>query len=257
MKPDFFISHSKEVKVNFAIPIVQILSDLGFEPWIDRKEIASGEYIYQTIKEALFKADYCIAIIDSVYLTRTWTLAEIKYMHERELKEQKNIIIPIYVNIEKETVYQLLPWLEGRAFEKINNSKFDTQINLEVICRIVGRYFTDRLTESLDDTFRDLKEYSFPGKQTILILVKDKGYYSSNLRIAIIELSNIGGLLYGIYTSMQESPNFLLDICFNLCNLFRSVCFDTQYELNFNMYIALLKSVSVAATELKILLDSL
>ena len=35
MYTDFFISHSKETKLLLAIPLVQSLSSLGFNVWID------------------------------------------------------------------------------------------------------------------------------------------------------------------------------------------------------------------------------
>lgn len=258
MGTNYFISHSKEVKENFAIPIVQILLSLGFETWIDRKEIASGEYIYQDIKKAISSAEYCIAIIDSVYLSRTWTLEELNIFYQRELVEDTNLIIPIYIDIEKETVYKQVPWLEGRAFEKISNCKFNIQTNFETICRIVGRYYNDKMTETLDNIFRDIKKFDFLGKETIMILINDKQYYSTDFRIAIIELSNIGGLIHGIYIFLEKdyAPNFIIETSFNFCNFLRSICFNAQYKLTYNMYIALLKSVSTAAAELKVLLDS-
>lgn len=258
MNINHFISHSKETKESIAIPMVQILLNLGFNAWIDRKEIVSGGYIYQDIREAIHNSEYCIAIIDSIYLSRTWTLEELNIFYQRELTEHKNLIIPIYIDIEKETVYEQLPWLEGRAFEKISNCKFDMQINIETICRIVGRYYNDMITEPFDSVFKDIKKFEFPCKETIMILVNDREYYSTDFRTAIIELSNIGGLLYGIYISLNQNhaPNFILETSFNFCNLMRNICFNTQYKLTYNMYISILKSVTNAAGELKILLDS-
>ena len=45
-KPDFFISHSKETKYTIAIPIMQALTNLGFNVWLDRRGILLGERIY-------------------------------------------------------------------------------------------------------------------------------------------------------------------------------------------------------------------
>ncbi len=259
MNINYFISHSKETKENIAIPIVQILLNLGFDVWIDRKEIASGGYIYQDIKEAIYSSEYCIAIIDSFYLSRAWTLKELNLFYQRELTEHKNLIIPIYIGIEKETVYKQFSWLEGRAFEEISNDKFDIHVCVDTICRIVGRYYSDKITESIENIFNHIKNFSFPCKETIMILINDKEYYSTDFRTAIIEFSNIGGLLHGIYISMSQNqtPNFDLETSFRFCNLLRNICFNAQYKLTYNMYIAILKSVTIAAKELKILLDSI
>lgn len=257
MQINFFISHSKEVKLNIAIPIVQVLSNLGFNVWIDRKEIASGDSIYSNIQTAISDSEYCIAIIDSQYLSRPWTLEELNLFHQRELTENSNLIIPIYVGIDKEEVYKKVPWLEGRAFERISNSKFNIDSDLEIICRIAGRFYSDQESESLEEACQTISKYCFPGKETFMILIKDKEYYSTDFRVALIELSNLGGLIYGIYSSLSnQSPNLILDTTWNLSNLLRRFCFNTQYTLTYNMYIALLKSVTAAVSKLKIFLDS-
>lgn len=111
---DFFISHSKTVKESIAIPIVQSLSKIGFVPWIDRQEISAGDHIYNNIKQVLAEVKYGIAIIDSVYLHSDWTMQELELLHQREMIEERILIIPIFVSIEKIDVYQIVPWLEGR-----------------------------------------------------------------------------------------------------------------------------------------------
>lgn len=46
-----FISHSKETKSLLAIILVQSLSALGFNVWIDRNGIVAGQHIYHKIEE--------------------------------------------------------------------------------------------------------------------------------------------------------------------------------------------------------------
>ena len=53
MNIDFFISHSKETKTTLAIPFAQSLSALGFNVWIDRNGISTGQYIYKNIIESI------------------------------------------------------------------------------------------------------------------------------------------------------------------------------------------------------------
>ena len=53
MYTDFFISHSKETKLLLAIPLVQSLSSLGFNVWIDRNGIVAGQHIYHKIEEGV------------------------------------------------------------------------------------------------------------------------------------------------------------------------------------------------------------
>ena len=60
MYTDFFISHSKETKLLLAIPLVQSLSSLGFNVWIDRNGIVAGQHIYHKIEKAIANSTYCI-----------------------------------------------------------------------------------------------------------------------------------------------------------------------------------------------------
>ena len=99
-KIDYFISHSRETKYKIAIPLMQTLTELGYEIWLDRKEICVGQHIYSQIEEAIELSNYFIAIIDKTYLERTWTIAELNFYR----KKQNNNILPIFVDVEKSTV---------------------------------------------------------------------------------------------------------------------------------------------------------
>ena len=148
MYTDFFISHSKETKLLLAIPLVQSLSSLGFNVWIDRNGIVAGQHIYHKIEEAIANSTYCIAIIDQEFLSRSWPLEELRLFHLKENEAEQTFIIPIYVDVDKEEVYEKLPWLEGRAFEKFSIKDLNKNNNLELICRIVGRYYIDNISDS-------------------------------------------------------------------------------------------------------------
>lgn len=254
---DFFISHSREVKMTIAIPIAQNLTSLGFRVWIDRKEIVSGGYIYKDIRKAISKSEYCIAIIDSEFLLRSWPQEELNMFHKRERELDKLSIIPIYVNIDKEQVFRNLPWLEGRAFEKIVDKTFERFKNQEILCRIIGSYYERFQGDSFENIFDSIKKFEFPCKETLMTLYKDKEYYSTDFRIAIIETCNIGGIIYAIYKSSSNSPNVIIETTFNLCMFLQKICFDVQYVLTYNIYISVFKAVTAAAEQLKVLLDSL
>lgn len=253
---DFFVSHSKEMKEAVAIPLVQTLSVLGFNVWIDRKEIKSGQFIYQEIKHAISNSTYCIAIIDSVFLSRPWTKEELKLFYDRETEENRTIVLPIFVNINKETVYEIIPWLAGRAFEKLDEVFFDRFANFEIICRVVGRYSTDNMHYTFEKCFQKLTKHSFPCKETLLTLIKDKQYLSTDMRISIIEMCNIGGVVNAIYKAITTTPNKNINISFEFSNVLRSLCFDANYSLTYSMYISTVQIMTVAIEQLEILLDS-
>ena len=250
---DFFISHSKELKFTVAIPLTQVLTSLGFKVWIDRKELSAGEYIYDNIKKAIAQSTYCIAVIDSTYLTRDWTKEELRLFHEKNLASPD--IVPIFWGIEKEEAFLYFPWMNGIAFEKGDNSNLDKRKIVEIVCRITGRFFSDRTKSTLDDALFGLSEHDFPCKKTLLILIHARQYYSNEFRIASLELCNLIGFIYAIYCSLESQKCHTIDTAFNFSCLLRDFCFDLTSPITYNMYLSLQKAVIVSVEELTKFLD--
>lgn len=247
---DFFLSHSKTIKESIAIPIAQYLSRIGFSTWIDRQIISVGDLIYDDIRKALSEVKYGVAIIDSSYLRSDWTIQELNLLHEREIVEKKFLIIPIFVSIAKIDVYKVIPWLDGRAFEKVNNEYFNMSQNLGCFSRIIARFYSDNISiNSLDTIIPILSKWQFPCKNALIELIKAKYYHSSDLRLAIIELCNIQGLIYTIYTNLgKESKNIQTANYFS--KLLQDYCYNDSYTLDYNVYSSFYKSVLASATEL-------
>ena len=51
---------------------------------------------------------------------------------------------------------------------------------------------------SIEKTFESITKYDFPCKETLSSLIYFSKYNSSNLRLATIDLCNIGGIIYAI-----------------------------------------------------------
>lgn len=217
----------------------------------------SENYIYSKIKEAVTNSTYCIAVINQEFLTRSWPLEELNLFHSKEKKDQ-TIIIPVYVDIDKNIVYEKIPWLEGRAFEKIDIKHFADNDRIEIICRIVGRYYKDRILELNPNKleYSSLYKYSFPCKESLLTLLERREYFLYDFRIATIELCNITGVVNAVYSALTSKPNKYMSISNNLSNILRGFCFNPNYEPTYNIYISILYSLHVILEELKILLDS-
>lgn len=250
-KFNFFISHSKETKATMAIPIAQALSNIGFCVWLDRKELSVGEQIYVNIQTAIEDTQYCVAIIDNAFLERAWTLEEIRSFYD---KGDYNII-PIYVNLEKELVYEKIPWMEGLAFEKINSNIFNIDEHIDIICRILSRFYSDNSTYDFRDIFSDISQYNFSCKDTLMTLIQNGEYYSTDYRIAIIELCNIGGIIYAIYNSLCNSRNLIIETMFQFNSILRAACFNLECSPTYNMYISIYKAIISSAEQLKVFLN--
>ena len=162
------------------------------------------------------------------------------------------------MDIGKSEVYTTLRWLEGRAFEKINQKYFNDITYTETLCRIVGRYYKDCILDSQLNSieYDSLRQNSFPCKETLLTLLDNKAYFSQDFRIAIIEICNIIGVTSAIYTALTTIPDKYVNISSNFANMLRDICFDATYELTYNMYISAWYSFYITLEKLKVLLNS-
>lgn len=246
-QPDFFISHSKETKYKIAVPFMQALISLGFNVWLDRRGILAGERIYSKIEDAIKISNYCIAIIDSSYLERTWTIKELQLFYEKE----DTAILPIFVNLKKEVVYNKIPWLDGVAFEQMAEETFSLNSHMDIFCRIISRFYGRCTTSKLENCFEGLLKYDFPCKDTLTALVESKDYYSQDFRLAIVSLCNINSIVYGIFTAICNQNNKFIDTAFQFNNLLRTYCFDVENIPNYNIYIGAYNSVLVSIKELE------
>lgn len=252
---DFFISHSKELKYQIVIPFTQIMSSFGFNLWIDKKGINTGDNIYSEIKTAISNSTYCIAFIDAAFLSRDWTKKEIKLFCGREQKERREMILPVFVAVEKEEVYEMLPELNERAFESIESIPFNQFTCLEIICRIIERFFSDISSAHFNEIGNELINYSFPCKETYVALFKNREIFSTDFRIATLAICNLGSILVAIYDSLANSPDRRTQICNKFYNLFREKCFDTSFLPTYATYNAAIKTTSYVMQQLKSCFD--
>lgn len=254
---DFFVSHSREIKSTIAIPIVQQLTFLGFNIWIDRNGIVSGDYIYTKIKTAIDNSKFGIVLIDKDFLNRLWTIEEIELFHKREMRENKILIIPIFINVGKEEVYKIIPWLEGRAFEKIEKTFFNKRDNIDIICRIVSKYFSKNLkVYILDKLVKSLDVQKFLCADTLYTIISSKQYLSEDLRLASIELCNINNLIYAIYLSLNiEHFNKDIIIPYQFSEFLKEYIFS-ELKVSYNMYISIYNSTLASCEALYIILNS-
>ena len=244
---DFFISHSKETKQLIVIPLAQCLKSIGIDVWIDRKEILVGNHIYSEIQDAITRSKFCIAVIDQSFLKRTWPMKELELFN----KKNNTSIIPIFVDLEKAIVYNEIPWLDGIAFEKMHTEPFDLNVHMSIFCRIISRLFKDNNTNknSIEKTFESITKYDFPCKETLSSLIYFSKYNSSNLRLASIDLCNIGGIIYAI-SKTYSIPNNVITQMFLFSNILRDYCFNVNFIPDYNIYIGMYNAIVASLTQL-------
>lgn len=188
----YFISHSSEQKEKIAIPLHLWLTNMHIESWIDKDNIYTGDQIYQKIRTSIHTSDFCIAIIDENFLKKEWPLEEINLFLEKE-NQKNNVILPIFVDIEKESVYEVIPSLKNRAFEYYSAGNFEL-IKARIFSHFCHRYITieDILPNLNNSYFTDFNQKTIEILDT---LIRNRYYLSEDFSLAITELYNIGMLI--------------------------------------------------------------
>lgn len=192
-----FLSHSKAIKSEIVIPFLNDLLLLDFPYWFDRSTIRCGDDIYESIIDGINNTSHCIAFIDKTYLNKGWPLKELELFHEKEIKVNSKIIIPIYCGIEKELVYETVPWLKNRAFEKTEKCIYQFGEKEKIVCRIIS-ILLSRIDATPDiSVVSKLLSYgnSLPLYEILHILYFSRYYLSSDLKLSCIELCNILSVL--------------------------------------------------------------
>ncbi len=225
----YFISHSSEQKDRIAIPLHIWLTNMQIGSWIDKGNIYTGDQIFTKITESIYQFKFCIAIIDNYFINKEWTIKEIElFLTKEQASEQENSILPIFVEIEKETVYAKIPALANRAFEVYSKE------NLEVIkARIFSHFcyqFQSNEEEFLDINLECFKEFNNESLKLLKVFLKNKYYLSDNFKLATIELYNIGMI---ILNDMRYPA--ALNPMKNYYEYIKSLIFD-GYEINFVIY---------------------
>mgnify|MGYP001172584401 FL=1 len=240
---DFFISHSRETKQMIAIPLTEYLTKLGFNVWLDRKGIPIGEHIYNNIEKGISQSTYCIALIDRFFLKRQWPLTEIDLFH----KKYTGKILPVFIDVEKEDVFKVIPWLDGIAYEKLDFTHPNNNVNF--FCRLLDRFYKDNIRNP-ENSYKNLLKCDFPCKDSLVTLMSVKESYSQDLLFAILDLCNIAGVIYAIHNSLSSYLDKVISITFKFSNILRDYCFNSPITLTYDIYVAIHDAVFVSLEHL-------
>lgn len=253
-----FLSHSKSIKANIVIPFSNDLSLLGLPYWFDRAIISSGDNIYSSIMGGIDMSSHCIAFIDDTYLHSEWPLRELEFFHEKEIQNRTTLIIPIFCGIHKETVYNTVPWLKDRAFEKIEQNTYETGERERIVCRIINRLLYELNVDSDISVLEQLLLHSpiLPFYNMFNVLYNSKYYLSSDLRLSCIELCNILSLLNVVCNILGVTNDEFKDVLFKLPSYIKKIALCESNYLNYDFIVVLKRSINYVALKLLQFLDS-
>lgn len=113
MKYDLFISHAKEDRDSFVLPLVVRLEEVGYRVWFDEFEITVGDNIFDKIHYGLSNSQYGIVVLSPFFLGKTWTNYELHGLLIRHITQKT--ILPIWLNITLDEIKNKYPPLASVA----------------------------------------------------------------------------------------------------------------------------------------------
>ena len=113
-KPLAFISHDSRDK-HIASLIAVGLTDMKCSVWYDEYILKVGDNLRDSIDKGLKECTKCILILSPNFLSNNgWTKNEFDSIFTREMIENKNIIVPIWLGVDKEEIFEYCPSLANR-----------------------------------------------------------------------------------------------------------------------------------------------
>ncbi|MET0464966.1 MAG: toll/interleukin-1 receptor domain-containing protein, partial [Chitinophagaceae bacterium] len=111
-KPFAFISHDSRDKADVAHPIAVTLQSYSCPVWYDEFSLKVGDNLRTTIEKGLKECKKCILILSQHFIGNNgWTKTEFDSIFTRQLLEQTDLILPVWVNVTKKDVYEYSPSL--------------------------------------------------------------------------------------------------------------------------------------------------
>lgn len=101
---DVFISHASEDKDAFVRPLAECLERIGLSVWYDEFTITWGDRIRDNIDNGLANSKLSIAVISKPYLQKYWAQYEFDGIFQKEQRDNKIYLLPIWHEISKEQI---------------------------------------------------------------------------------------------------------------------------------------------------------
>lgn len=114
--PLAFISHDSRDKEIFVRGFASQISQSGFSVWYDEYSLSAGDSLRKNIESGLKSCPKCIIVLSNNFISNDgWASREFDSIYTREIVEKRNIIIPMWLNITRNDVYNYSPILADRV----------------------------------------------------------------------------------------------------------------------------------------------
>lgn len=113
-KPVAFISHDSRDKETVE-KIVLNLQKRMCSVWYDEYSLCVGDSLRESIEEGLKECKRCVLILSPHFISNDgWTKAEFDTIYTREIVEKRNRILPVWLGVTRDQVYEYSPRLADR-----------------------------------------------------------------------------------------------------------------------------------------------
>lgn len=111
-KPLAFISHDSRDKESVARPIALNLQRKVCPVWYDEYSLKLGDNLRESIERGLKESRKCVLILSKNFLSnRGWGKKEFESIFTREILEDSRLVLPIWLGVSKQEVYDYSPSL--------------------------------------------------------------------------------------------------------------------------------------------------
>ncbi len=111
---DLFLSHAREDKETIARPLYAALVREGVSVWFDEAVLRMGDSLRRKIDEGLARCRYGVVILSPRFLGKDWPQRELDGLVAKETASGEKAILPIWHELDRETVLQYSPTLADR-----------------------------------------------------------------------------------------------------------------------------------------------
>jgi len=115
-KPLAFISHDSRDKDTFVRELAHELAMNYCITWFDEHSLKVGDSLRVNIERGLRETKKCIVVLSPHFLSNEgWGKAEFDSVFTREILEKKNVILPVWLNVDVNDVYAYSPRLADKV----------------------------------------------------------------------------------------------------------------------------------------------
>jgi hypothetical protein len=115
---DVFLSHAWEDKEAIARPLYEALTAAGVSVWFDEAVLKMGDSLRRKLDDGLAHCNFGIIVISPSFLNKEWPQRELDGLVALEVQSGKTKILPIWHEIDKETLLRRSPTLADKVAGK-------------------------------------------------------------------------------------------------------------------------------------------